>query len=153
MAWKRSTVRTRPGPPILQTAIYSVSVAGVGTGMARSGSSLQNSTGSPFNVMFFTTAARVREFRVMRHFFLVLLTIFPPAAADEARLALESKATADFERVQRALSPNLHDATICIQSQAALIPVTPPEGLSTLHYRKGYCTLAGAAVTGQASDY
>src|SRR5687767_5636300 len=74
-------------------------------------------------------------------------------AADEQRLALESKAQADFERVQKALTPQLRDATTCIQSQAALLPVALRETLSTVHYQKGYCTLASASITHQANEF
>ena len=84
---------------------------------------------------------------------LALLAVSTLAAADEARLALEAKGLADFERVQKALSPPLGDATLCIQSQAALLPITTLPEVSALYYRKGYCTLASAAVTDHASEY
>lgn len=89
----------------------------------------------------------------MRHLIAALLALFPLAAADELRIAREAKALADFERVQRAVQPNLADANTCIQSQASLLPVTVPADLSTIHYRKGYCTLAGAAVSGDAPGF
>src|SRR5262245_28468205 len=89
----------------------------------------------------------------MRLIVVTFLAVVSLPARDELRLALEAKAQADFDRVQRSISPQLRDATLCIQSQASLIPVTGREGLSTVHYRKGYCTLATAVSTRQASDF
>ncbi|HXB75240.1 MAG TPA: single-stranded DNA-binding protein [Candidatus Acidoferrales bacterium] len=50
-------------------------------------------------------------------------------------------------------SPTLRDAEACVQSQAGLVPVTPPEELALVHYRKGYCTLASAALTQNNAGY
>jgi tetratricopeptide (TPR) repeat protein len=90
---------------------------------------------------------------VMRVFFIIVLSMTPLAAADEQRLALESKAQTDFERVQKAPVPQLRDTITCIQSQAALLPVASRDGLAAIHYRKGYCTLAGARIANQSSEF
>ena len=73
-------------------------------------------------------------------------------AADEQRLALVMEAQRTFERVEMA-APSLRDASTCVQTQAAMLSVANPDELVPLHYRKGYCTLAGAAITGEASAF
>jgi tetratricopeptide (TPR) repeat protein len=45
------------------------------------------------------------------------------------------------------------DSAACAQSQSAAISIGQPEELATLHYRKGYCLLAGAVVTGSRQDF
>src|SRR5690242_17735038 len=74
-------------------------------------------------------------------------------AADEQQLALALKAQSDFDRVSLTASPAVRDAEICVQSQAALLPVAAPEELPSVHYRKGYCTLAEAGVTGDSAAF
>lgn len=74
-------------------------------------------------------------------------------AADDAQLALALKAQATFDRVELPATPTLRDAQVCVQSQAGLLPVTVPEEMALAHYRKGYCTLAAAALTGDKSGY
>jgi tetratricopeptide (TPR) repeat protein len=68
-------------------------------------------------------------------------------AADQRQLALALKAQSDFARVETAQRPRIPDAEICVQSQAAALPVSLPEERSLLYYRKGYCTMAGAGVS------
>jgi tetratricopeptide (TPR) repeat protein len=67
--------------------------------------------------------------------------------ADERQLALALKAQMDFERVELSAKPTLAEAETCQQSQAAIITVALPEELPLLHFRKGYCALAGAVAT------
>jgi tetratricopeptide (TPR) repeat protein len=74
-------------------------------------------------------------------------------AADEQQLALLSRAQSDFDRVELSGSPQLRDAAECVQSQAALLAVAPKTETSLLRFRKGYCTLAGATVTGSAEEF
>lgn len=74
-------------------------------------------------------------------------------AADEQQLALTLRAQTDFDRVALAAAPPLRDTSACILSEAALVPVAPPEEQPVVHFRKGFCTLAGAAITGEASAY
>jgi tetratricopeptide (TPR) repeat protein len=68
-------------------------------------------------------------------------------ASDERHLALLRDTQAAFDRVARAASPQLADASACVQSQAAMLSVALPAEQSELHYRKGYCELAVASVT------
>jgi tetratricopeptide (TPR) repeat protein len=82
---------------------------------------------------------------------LVLLTCLH--ARDEERLALSLKAQSDFERVILTVSPALSDTATCAQSQAAMLAIATPEEQAVLHYRKGYCLLAGASITRSHSDY
>jgi tetratricopeptide (TPR) repeat protein len=82
----------------------------------------------------------------------VIFTLFTAAnltlrAADDVQLALSLRAQSDFDRVALAAAPPLRDATACIQSEAAIIPVATPEELPIVHFRKGYCTLASAGIT------
>jgi tetratricopeptide (TPR) repeat protein len=81
---------------------------------------------------------------VLGFMLLAATTVF---ATDEQQLALMLKAQADFDRVQASTSPSQRDTATCVQTQAALLTVAAPEDLPLLHYRKGYCTLAGATLT------
>jgi len=87
--------------------------------------------------------------------FRALLFLFIPAlfAADEQQLALALRAQTDFDRAALAAVPQLPDTARCIQSQAALLSVARPSELSLVHYRKGFCTLAGATVTNDAAEF
>jgi tetratricopeptide (TPR) repeat protein len=74
-------------------------------------------------------------------------------AADERHLALLRDAQAAFDRVDRDTSPQLADSSACVQSQAAMLSVAVPAEQTELHYRKGYCELAVAAVTRDSSAF
>ncbi|HLK66963.1 MAG TPA: hypothetical protein VKU19_26200 [Bryobacteraceae bacterium] len=89
----------------------------------------------------------------MYRWVLLAVCAFRLFAADEQRLALTLKAQTEFDRVTLAASPDLRDTLACAQTQAALLPLTPPEDLATIHYRKGYCTLAGATITHNADEF
>src|SRR5437867_9942020 len=89
----------------------------------------------------------------MRVWVPALVFISVLSARDEQQLALSLKAQADFERVELAAIPSLPDTQACAQSQAAVLSVAAPEDLATLHYRKGYCLLAGATLTGSRQDF
>jgi tetratricopeptide (TPR) repeat protein len=67
-------------------------------------------------------------------------------------LALAVRAEADFDRVVLEAPPRLSDALACVQSQAAVLPVTAPGGLSLIHYRKGYCMLLAGILSHEASE-
>jgi len=73
--------------------------------------------------------------------------------ADERRLALVAEAQRAFDRVDLAPSPQLADASACVQMQAAALAVTLPAGEAALYYRKGYCELAVAAITRAPSRF
>jgi tetratricopeptide (TPR) repeat protein len=74
-------------------------------------------------------------------------------AADEVQFTLALRAQTEFDRVALAAAPLLPDATSCVQSQASLVPVAPPEEQPAVHFRKGYCTLATAGITGDAAAW
>ena len=74
-------------------------------------------------------------------------------AADEQQLALVLRAQTDFERLERAVGPELPDAARCEQSQAALLAVAPRPEVAVIHFRKGYCTLARAIITHSNKDF
>jgi tetratricopeptide (TPR) repeat protein len=84
---------------------------------------------------------------------LTLLSATALFAADEARLALLLRAQTDFGRVISAPAPTLHDTNICIQTQAALIPVATAEEAPIFQFRKGYCTLAASAITKEPNGF
>jgi tetratricopeptide (TPR) repeat protein len=84
---------------------------------------------------------------------LILLIATTMFAANEQQLALVLKAQSDFDRVELSATPQIREAGACVQSQAALLPLTVPEELALIHYRKGYCTLAGAASSNDQSGY
>src|SRR5690242_9153871 len=62
-------------------------------------------------------------------------------------------AQAEFERIESTPAPDLRQTAACIQTQAALLPVALPADLPLIHYRKGYCTLAGAVLTQNPTDF
>jgi tetratricopeptide (TPR) repeat protein len=74
-------------------------------------------------------------------------------AADEQRLALLQRAQADFDKVANSPSPQLHDTNVCVQTQAAMIPVATPEEAPIFHFRKGFCSLAAATITQEPSAF
>lgn len=90
---------------------------------------------------------------MMNVLILTLLAASALFAADDQQLALTLKAETDFDRVSLAPAPSLRDSGACIQSEAALLPVTTPEDLPLVHFRKGYCTLGEAAITGEAGTF
>jgi tetratricopeptide (TPR) repeat protein len=82
------------------------------------------------------------------YFRILLLACAPPlVAADPRQLALATRAQTDFDRVHLSSAPVLEDAARCVQSQAAVLPVTAPESLPLLHFRQGYCALTGALLS------
>jgi tetratricopeptide (TPR) repeat protein len=83
--------------------------------------------------------------------FLVMAAALP--AADEAQSALMWRAQSDFERVELSTVPRLVDAKACVQSQAAVLPVSLPEQKSLIGYRKGYCALTAALITGERRGF
>src|SRR5438445_12293181 len=85
--------------------------------------------------------------RVMRVCVLTLVSFYGLAAADPQQLAVALKAQSDFDKVELTPIPQLKDTGVYVQSQAAILSVSPPEELALVHFRKGFCTLAGAAVT------
>ncbi len=89
----------------------------------------------------------------MRRWVFLFAAIGLLQAADEPKLAVSLKAESDFNRVVSAPEPPLHDTIACIQSEASLIAVAGPDELPQVHYRKGYCTLAGATITHNAAEY
>jgi tetratricopeptide (TPR) repeat protein len=74
-------------------------------------------------------------------------------AADERHVAMLRDAQAAFDRVERAAVPQLADASACVQIQAAMLSVALPAEEPELHYRKGFCQLAIAAVTRAPSAF
>ena len=68
-------------------------------------------------------------------------------AADKERMAVLANAQAAFDRVERNGAPPLADGSACVQTQAAALAVALPGEETELHYRKGFCELAVAAVT------
>jgi single-strand DNA-binding protein len=74
-------------------------------------------------------------------------------AKDEQRLVLLRQAQDSFDRVEKAASAQLSDASACVQSQAAMMPVALPAELELLHFHKGFCQLAVAAITRNAAGF
>jgi tetratricopeptide (TPR) repeat protein len=74
-------------------------------------------------------------------------------AADKEHLAILASAQAAFDQVERVSSPPLADASACVQAQAAMLSVALPAEESELHYRKGFCELAVAAMTHAQSTF
>lgn len=74
-------------------------------------------------------------------------------AAGGRPLTPAEKSQADFERIALAAAPAVGEASACAQTQAALLAVASPEDLPVLEFRKGYCELAAAAITGEAAGF
>lgn len=74
-------------------------------------------------------------------------------AKDEQHAVLLKQAQDSFERVEKAISPQLSEASACVQSQAAMMPVALPMEMELLHYHKGVCELAVAAITRNAAGF
>ena len=83
----------------------------------------------------------------------VIFTALSAYGVDEAILRLELRAKSDFDRVELAPAPRLADAATCVQSQASVLAVAAPGDLPVIHYRKGYCALAGAVITGRREEF
>lgn len=84
---------------------------------------------------------------------LALFLVSSGSAADERQRALAVRAQTDFERVELAAAPRVSDAVTCVQAQAALLPVATAQETPVVHYRKGYCALAGATLTGNPGEF
>lgn len=91
--------------------------------------------------------------KVMRLWVAPLLFTAALTARDEDRLALSLKAQSDFDRVALSAMPSLPETAACAQSVSAVLSVGLAEDLSLLHYRKGYCLLVGATITGDSRDF
>jgi tetratricopeptide (TPR) repeat protein len=74
-------------------------------------------------------------------------------AADKEHLAMLATAQAAFDRVEHVASPPLADASACVQTQAAMLSVALGTEESEIHYRKGFCQLAVAAITRAPSAF
>ena len=90
---------------------------------------------------------------VMTGWVLTLVVATTLFAADDQQLALVLKAQTDFDRVELSATPQLREAGACVQSQAGLVPVTAPEELALVHYRKGYCMLVAASNSNDQRGY
>jgi len=89
----------------------------------------------------------------MRVPILALAAVFALQAADERQLVLALQAQSDFDRVEAAAAPQPRDTAACIQSQASVLPVAAPEERALILFRKGYCTLAGAAIEQDSTQF
>ena len=84
---------------------------------------------------------------------LLLFAAASTAAAGDLRDSLALRAQAEFDRVTLAPSPRLDDAAACVQSQAAALAAAAPGDAALIHFRKGYCLLAGALISGPAKEF
>jgi tetratricopeptide (TPR) repeat protein len=75
------------------------------------------------------------------------------SAADDQHLLLALKAQSEFDRVELTPLPDLRNTVSCVQTQAALLPLTSPEELPLILYRKGFCSLAGAILTHNSNEF
>src|SRR5438132_1069946 len=84
---------------------------------------------------------------------LILFSACGLLATDPQQLELALKAQSTYDKVELTPNPTLADTGACVQSQAALLSVSPPEEMALLYFRKGYCTLAGATITGNNREF
>jgi len=82
----------------------------------------------------------------------LIVLLFAASALYAGDPALDMRARADFDRVESASTPLLSDAMACVQSQAAVLPVTMPGELPRIHYRKAYCTLLEGVLKQDAGE-
>ena len=64
-----------------------------------------------------------------------------------------SRARLDFERVDAQPRPTITDTNSCAQSNAAALPIARPEERYIFFYRKGYCELFSAVLTGSSESF
>jgi tetratricopeptide (TPR) repeat protein len=88
------------------------------------------------------------RFRVLAYSFLLA-----SAALGADDLTLLTRAVADYERVELSDRPNLKDAIACVQSQAALLPVTRPSEQYLVHFRKGVCEMVAGRLRNSRDEY
>jgi tetratricopeptide (TPR) repeat protein len=67
--------------------------------------------------------------------------------------SLREKAKADFDKVDAEPIPDAASTEACVQSNAAAIPVTRAEDRYLVYYRKGYCELFGALISGASDSF
>jgi tetratricopeptide (TPR) repeat protein len=89
----------------------------------------------------------------MRVPILIIAAVLALQAADERQLALALQAQADFERVEAATVSQARETAVCIQSQAAVLPLVASEERSLILFRKAYCALAGAAIGQDSTQF
>jgi hypothetical protein len=89
----------------------------------------------------------------MHRLFHLVLAVSAGWGAEPETLALLARAQAAFERVETQASPDLQDTARCTQSQAELLPVVRPAEAPLVRFRKGYCELLGASVSGNRGGY
>jgi tetratricopeptide (TPR) repeat protein len=104
-------------------------------------------------VSFRTKVLPLPDQELMKVAILTLLAWTALTAADEEKLARALKAQGDFDRVELNAAPRLEDAVLCVQSQASVLPVSSPEELALIHFRKGYCHLVSGALAGNPSEF
>src|SRR5262249_44068589 len=73
--------------------------------------------------------------------------------AQNQTVVLTTKARLDFEKVDAEPIPAVADTMTCVQSHAAALPVTRLEERYLIHYRRGYCELFGAILTGNSDSF
>jgi len=87
----------------------------------------------------------------------ILLLLYLAAAvavpAGSQTLSPAQQAKAAFDKVDSAALPALQDTMLCMQAHAALLPLVRARERYLVHYRRGYCGLLGAAVTGDPAEY
>lgn len=84
---------------------------------------------------------------------LLLVAVTAVEAEDERFLALALQAQSSFDRVETAPFPVLPDTIRCVQSQAEVLSLAKPADVPQFRFRKGYCTLLGATLTGNRAEY
>jgi tetratricopeptide (TPR) repeat protein len=67
--------------------------------------------------------------------------------------SLREKAKADFDKVDAEPIPDAASTEACVQSNAAAIPVTRAEDRYVVYYRKAYCELFGALISGASEGF
>jgi tetratricopeptide (TPR) repeat protein len=67
--------------------------------------------------------------------------------------SLRDKAKADFDKVDALPIPDSASTDACVQSNAAALPVTRAEERYQVYYRKGYCELFSALLSGASISF
>ena len=82
------------------------------------------------------------------------LCIAAMAAFGQSRTSpIVTKAGLDFDKVDAAPIPTIQDAMSCVQSNAAAVAAVRTEERYLFQFRKGYCELFGAVVTGTSDGF
>lgn len=91
--------------------------------------------------------------KAMKHLGIMILAAVSLQAADQQAVDLALQAQAAYNAVELAPAPPLRDTIACVQAHAAALAVAAKPEIPVLHFRKGYCALAGASLRNSDAEF